>query len=521
MAKLYVFGIGGTGSRVIHSLTMLLASGIEIDPKFDEIVPMLIDTDENNGNLTDLVSAIRTYNKIHNTCYKGISNDGKKGHFFRTKIRKPAHLSIKSASAKNISDLIQYDILINKSPQNRALIDLLFDENIRNNELENGFLGNPNIGTIVLRDIINSEQFKNFTNQIGNEDRIFLINSIFGGTGAAGYPLLLKVFRDEKNGLNNARVLNECIIGGLTVLPYFAVDVQAFESGDSSIHSNTFLTKTKAALSYYNENILNEINALYYIADNKKSSFENHEGGPNQKNPAHFIEVAGALSIIDFSRHQSSAMDVTKLDPQNEYFCFGIKGDSSVLDFNSLDESDSDFKFYQPMTMFNYFGLFITNFLDQSVGNQKIAWIKNLGLTKDYFSVGKDNNMISDLKEFFKRYFFSWLYDLNMDKSTEVQGHQRAFVPFNMKFDSEVFTEGRRTSANVNKNELLDIVTNIPAKRLPNWLGKAKAIEMDEILNKLSDEIDESENISNDNQRFMTLLFNAMDKIFVERYSKN
>ena len=37
MSKLYVFGIGGTGSRVLKSLTMLLASGVKC--KADTIVP--------------------------------------------------------------------------------------------------------------------------------------------------------------------------------------------------------------------------------------------------------------------------------------------------------------------------------------------------------------------------------------------------------------------------------------------------------------------------------------------------
>ncbi len=43
MAKLYVFGIGGTGSRTLRALTMLLASGVEC--KFDTIVPVIIDPD--------------------------------------------------------------------------------------------------------------------------------------------------------------------------------------------------------------------------------------------------------------------------------------------------------------------------------------------------------------------------------------------------------------------------------------------------------------------------------------------
>ena len=41
MPRLFVFGIGGTGARVIKSLTMLLASGIKAGD-FD-IIPVLID----------------------------------------------------------------------------------------------------------------------------------------------------------------------------------------------------------------------------------------------------------------------------------------------------------------------------------------------------------------------------------------------------------------------------------------------------------------------------------------------
>ena len=41
MSKIYIFGIGGTGSRVIKSLTMLLASGVQMDS--DAIVPIIID----------------------------------------------------------------------------------------------------------------------------------------------------------------------------------------------------------------------------------------------------------------------------------------------------------------------------------------------------------------------------------------------------------------------------------------------------------------------------------------------
>lgn len=53
MSKLYVFAIGGSGSRVLRSLTMLLSSGVHTDY---EIVPMIVDPDQSNGDL------VRTYN---------------------------------------------------------------------------------------------------------------------------------------------------------------------------------------------------------------------------------------------------------------------------------------------------------------------------------------------------------------------------------------------------------------------------------------------------------------------------
>lgn len=39
MSKLYVFGIGGTGARVLKSLSFLLASGVAC--KSDSIVPII------------------------------------------------------------------------------------------------------------------------------------------------------------------------------------------------------------------------------------------------------------------------------------------------------------------------------------------------------------------------------------------------------------------------------------------------------------------------------------------------
>lgn len=62
MAKIFVFGIGGTGSRVLRSLTMMLASGVKFGA--DEIVPIIIDPDTANADLTRTVSLLNNYSSI-------------------------------------------------------------------------------------------------------------------------------------------------------------------------------------------------------------------------------------------------------------------------------------------------------------------------------------------------------------------------------------------------------------------------------------------------------------------------
>ena len=62
MSKIFIFGIGGTGSRVLRSLTMILATGVKFGA--DEIVPIIIDPDAANADLTRTVSLLNNYSEI-------------------------------------------------------------------------------------------------------------------------------------------------------------------------------------------------------------------------------------------------------------------------------------------------------------------------------------------------------------------------------------------------------------------------------------------------------------------------
>lgn len=306
MAKLYVFGIGGTGSRVLKSLTMLLASGVKLQNGFDTVVPLIIDPDAANGDLNRTADILTKYQNI----YKAV---GENNDMFGTKI-----LTLKQLVNENLpnvsdhfkfgmtntgqkfGDFIDYNGL---DKENKALIELLFSTENLQADMTVGFKGNPNIGSVVLNRFADSEEYREFTNSFNPGDAIFVISSIFGGTGASGFPLLLKNLRVNNPAIVNSNVISTSTIGAITYLPYFKVSNK--DKKGQAIDSSTFFSKSKAALSYYQHAIFdngNSLNAFYYLGDYSNNNMPYAEGKSEQKNNAHFLELAGALSIVDFTK---------------------------------------------------------------------------------------------------------------------------------------------------------------------------------------------------------------------------
>lgn len=85
--------------------------------------------------------------------------------------------------------------------------------------MQEGFKGNPNMGSIVLNDFCdpNNNVLANLLSGFSDGDKIFIISSIFGGTGAAGFPLLLKTFRQAQQFNTFA---NPAIIADAPIEPF-------------------------------------------------------------------------------------------------------------------------------------------------------------------------------------------------------------------------------------------------------------------------------------------------------------
>ena len=413
MSKLYIFGIGGTGSRVLRSFTMMMAAGVKIGT--DEIVPIVIDPDAANADLTRTVALMNNYRNIRK--YLSFPKENKNtffkkeiGHFLSNYT-----LRINDTDDKSFQNFID---LPSMSRANKAMCRMLFSEKNLTSQMQVGFKGNPNIGSVVLNQIVNSEDFMAFANSYEQGDKIFIISSIFGGTGASGFPLLLKTLRTG-NSFPNNDIINKSEIGAVTILPYFKLQVD----DESEIDSSTFISKTKSALAYYENNISknNQINALYYLADDVTNTYENHEGGSTQRNDAHLIEFLAASAIVDFSNKDHSGTTHKEL---------GIKETMGNVSFNSFNEELNRW-LRLPLTQFTLMANCVKNQYDYVTStrleaNNKASFVEH-GLY--------DNSFFANLKKFIDGYR-EWLKEMKDNKrSLDLFNLDCGDTPFNVVTD--------------------------------------------------------------------------------------
>ena len=313
MSKLYVFAIGGSGSRVLRSLTMLLSSGVHTNY---EIVPMIVDPDQSNGDLVRTVDVMRSYENALSF------NNNEKNEFFKNPIsalNDDGNYLLPLVGTSGIS-FENYLSLGTMSLENQAIMRMLFSNANLASDMNVGFKGNPNI---VLNQFTDSKDYNTFATNFVNGDKVFIISSIFGGTGASGFPLLLKNMRTNSN-----TALANAPIGAVSLLPYFNLKTDK----KSSIQADSFIAKAKAALNHYEKNVTgnNTLDDMYYLGDDfSAAGYDNCDGGGNQQNNAHLVEMLAALSIIDFAGKQSQQNAVKNTN----FHEFGLESDSQSVMF--------------------------------------------------------------------------------------------------------------------------------------------------------------------------------------------
>src|SRR3989338_1308322 len=303
----YVIGIGGTGAKCVEALTHLCSSGMMPD---GELYTLFVDPDGANGNLERSQITLQQYVNCKQLKF------GKTDLFKTTiTIAKPDVWSPFGESKPSLSDFFNYITLKVSKPEVANLFDVLYTPAEKETALNKGVRGHPSIGAAVMAetvDFVKGEPWNTFRNKIatdvksGQKTKVFLIGSIFGGTGAAGFPTIARlihdVFKQKKTEVGKAQESSGGLeIGGALLLPYFSF-IPEGEDKELRASSEDFLMSTKASLKYYYQKKYNEIfTTIYLLGDEDLSPVKKFSIGSNtQKNEPHFIELYAALAAINF-----------------------------------------------------------------------------------------------------------------------------------------------------------------------------------------------------------------------------
>ena len=283
----YAIGIGGTGAKCLESLIHLAAAGMMPD---GDLHLLFVDPDTSNGSRARVEETLAHYE----ACKKQF--DLGQTHLLKTKID-PAHPILWTPFKETNPSLNQFFHYENfrDSPAGK-LFDVLYSRSEKESSLEEGFRGHPSIGSAVMAKTVNLEEDETwslFHKKIADGDegaKVFLAGSIFGGTGASGFPTIAQIVKRELN----------VKLGGALLLPYFKF-MDDGNGGELKAKSDEFLMNTQTALKHYHIwNKTGIYDTVYLFGDESRTDVENALGGPKQENAPHFIELYAGLAAIDF-----------------------------------------------------------------------------------------------------------------------------------------------------------------------------------------------------------------------------
>lgn len=294
---IHVICIGGSGLRILRSFIMLLSSGYDI-PGY-KVKPYIVDPHLQSEDLKRATELITWYQEIYSSDNAG---------FFRVpleieNINKLNAMEAGSEPNQSFGDFIGYQQISSRS-DSKAVIDILYNGINITKSMSVGFKGSPNVGSVVFKDFVQGTWFQNHLTHLSNDDRVIVIGSLFGGTGASGIPAIAKALKTRSPQLK---------IAAIALTPYFKLHKPDPNATDKEIDSETFEAKSLAALNFYSNNDFG-IDSFYVIGDSGCDNYYQYDEA-TQGNLAHFIEMVAATAIKEFAGTPEASMQ-----PWNMFF---------------------------------------------------------------------------------------------------------------------------------------------------------------------------------------------------------
>lgn len=365
-----VIAIGGTGAKIGESFVYLMAAGFMKEP----CTIFVVDKDMNCRNTTREIQTISSYQNVHKVSGEGGTDDvfAKAGlEMIRLDFNELIKDLLKMLNIEEINSK-EADSLIGitrpkKRSSNEEALNLLYPKEFQEKGLEEGFYGRPYLGAAVFQAVETTSSYKEnelyqkIQNSLNNGEvvRIFLVGSIFGGTGATLFPNIAKsirrIFLDKQKQIQ---------ISGALMLPYFALPRENDEK-NTTVNQDDFNKKAAIALGDYskrgvlktNSNDTNYIfDSLYFMGSPSlgKTSKEYVLGGEKQEHNLFIIDLYASLAICDFFNNFDKNVN-------EEQIIIPVVSDPRTITWDDLPNSADTKKKLLSLTRFSTFILTYLN----------------------------------------------------------------------------------------------------------------------------------------------------------------
>jgi hypothetical protein len=365
MATNILIGIGGTGAKIVESALYLFATGF--GPEGGVHIG-LIDQDNSNGNVQRTETLLNLITRIQSELATGGNkldwtdeNPDERTSLLGVPLKKlfadadACHWRPAPEKLNTLSEILQEGQMTSAQ---KDLFDLLFrpagapaGDKEQDLKLDEGYRGRAHVGSAALLSALHHDSPEFLTamtelmrngSSTGGEVRIMLVGSLFGGTGAAGFPTIARSLHKMRQPRNTQRINAEAVkIGGVLMLPYFGFRDPA-ETTANVITSSQLLPQARVAVNYYDRLIEQEgvFDHLYIAGWDEIIQLNYHEPGRGeQRNPALLPELVAAMGVADF-------FTAGQIDPQRQPM-MAARRNGDALTWGDLPISDP-----QRQTMF-------------------------------------------------------------------------------------------------------------------------------------------------------------------------
>lgn len=326
MAKVFVIGIGGTGMRCIEAFTHLCAFGM-----FDktDVHLLALDTDKDNGNFTRLKNLKEAYIKTKGVNKKQFALEAT---FFSSNLHY-YQFSPDYSRLSTFSAIYSYGDTKFSNPEKAAIADLLFTDNAKDFDLKHGYRAQTHLGSMlmyhsIIDDVKTNDRsdLRNFIQELisactSGKPRVFILGSVFGGTGASSIPIIPKAIKEAAALISDATDIERNAYFGATLLTsYFSFPLpNDSEKAKQKViaTSDKFSLNSQAAMMFYeaDETVKTTYQKFYMMGtetlDWKPSKVKDKTitGGESQENDSHYIELLAAFAAYHFFNSNEEGTD--------------------------------------------------------------------------------------------------------------------------------------------------------------------------------------------------------------------